>query len=275
MMCGVTEVPVMLSSRTLLVTAALGQLVASIARAQDVVQGEIVVPVQSVFTVGTTVSVPDRGYTSVGGFRRSSRTRTEVGGLNRGLARGAAAGDVVAHAWIHDFEELEPKPGGDAGAGARPASEFAAAMRRPARDFAGGSGQRAADPSPAPPLSQRGNRTARAAALAREARELQAADKPADAARLWVEIREQHAGTTEHGEALRALAAIKDRPGVAAVVHEPRAADFLKRAQEAEAAGKLKVARTHYRSAARLTPAPSARVAQERMQVLEVKLAGP
>jgi hypothetical protein len=82
------------------------------ASGQAVVQGEIVVPTISVFTVGTTVSVPDRGGTYLGGYRSASTTSTETfPRLGRGFASRMSASDATAHVWIHDFQEMEEQLG--------------------------------------------------------------------------------------------------------------------------------------------------------------------
>lgn len=78
------------------------------ASAQAVAQGEIVVPVISVFNVATTVSVPDRGGMYLGGHRSASTTRTETfPRLSRGLSSRMSASDASVHVWIHDFQEME------------------------------------------------------------------------------------------------------------------------------------------------------------------------
>src|SRR3990172_5306414 len=58
-------------------------LTAHSAWAQSGVESQILVPRQSVFSVNTTVSVPDRGGNSLGGFRGSSRWRSESWGGGR------------------------------------------------------------------------------------------------------------------------------------------------------------------------------------------------
>ena len=80
----------------------LGPLVAS---AQITVQQ----PVQHVFSVGTTVLVPDRGSVSLGGVGRAatgwSRYGPFVFGSSIGQERGHVGGS--AHVWIHDFDEAD------------------------------------------------------------------------------------------------------------------------------------------------------------------------
>jgi hypothetical protein len=76
--------------------------------AQGVAQSEIVVPTFGVFSVGTTISVPDRGYTSLGGAHHASDVRNEFGPVfGRGFSSRRVASDAGVRVWIHDFEEME------------------------------------------------------------------------------------------------------------------------------------------------------------------------
>ena len=78
------------------------------ASAQGQAQSEIVLPTFNLFTVNTTVSVPDRGGMLIGGSGSASTTRTEFGpGFGRGLASRSSGSDAVARVWIHDFQEME------------------------------------------------------------------------------------------------------------------------------------------------------------------------
>lgn len=102
------------------------------ASAQAVIQGEIVVPTISVFNVATTVSVPDRGGISLGGYRSASTTRTEsFPRLGRGLSSRMSASDASARVWIHDFQEMEESLGkGTPYATSPPATGFAARVQQ-------------------------------------------------------------------------------------------------------------------------------------------------
>lgn len=76
--------------------------------AQGRAQSEIVVPSFSTFSVGTTISLPDRANSYLGGLDRASDRRTEFGpGFGRGLSSTRNASGAGAHVWIHDFDELE------------------------------------------------------------------------------------------------------------------------------------------------------------------------
>jgi hypothetical protein len=98
--------------------------------AQGAAQAEIVVPTFSIFTAGTTISVPDRGYASLAGDRRASDTRTEFGpGFERGFASRRSASDAGVRVWIHDFQEMEQALArGRTGDSSRPVDGFAARM---------------------------------------------------------------------------------------------------------------------------------------------------
>lgn len=59
-------------------------------------------PVAESFSVGTTVSVPDRRVATLGGVGRAGRTRTRLGD-----ARNASASSMSAGVFIHDFEAMD------------------------------------------------------------------------------------------------------------------------------------------------------------------------
>lgn len=77
------------------------------AQAPSVVQ----LPSFSFFSVDTTVSVPDRGTASLGGFGRSSTGSTAFGPAlgppNRAFGRSLSSSSVSVRASIHDFEALD------------------------------------------------------------------------------------------------------------------------------------------------------------------------
>lgn len=70
-------------------------------------------PTFSFFTVNTTVSVPDRGGTYLGGLLRGSDSSTTRGlapfpGLaNRGIGSERSAAGMNVRAWIHDFRKMD------------------------------------------------------------------------------------------------------------------------------------------------------------------------
>ena len=86
-------------------------------------------------------------------------------------------------------------------------------------------------------------------------------------------VRKNHAYAIDARELVGTLNKLKAMPEVAAFLNEPRAADMLERGKKAQARGKLKVARLFYQTAARLSPAPSANLAQTRLLTLQAKLA--
>lgn len=195
-----------------------------IAWAQGQAQAEIVVPTISTFTVGTTVSVPDRGGTYLGGVRRASDFRTETfPRLGRGFASSRSASDASVHVWIHDFQEMEEALG--------KGTEFAS--RPAATGFTGRMQEYAANRSEKR-FEITNSRTA--------------PDEP--------------------------VVTKPNRDEERIVAKADHAADMLKRGQDAEARGKLNVAKLYYKSVVRLGSDPSARTAQDRLAALETKIAG-
>lgn len=80
--------------------------VASQAQAQQV---SVQQPVFGQFSAGTTVSVPDRGRTFIGGVSRGASGRITTGPFRSPSATGFeySHSSASAHVWIHDFEELD------------------------------------------------------------------------------------------------------------------------------------------------------------------------
>src|SRR5437773_5066222 len=109
---------------------ALHGLLATHVLAQGTARAEIVVPTFSIFSAGTTISVPDRGYGSMAGDRLASDTRTEFGpGFERGFASRRSAADAGVRVWVHDFQEMEQSlAGGRGGTATRPVDGFAARL---------------------------------------------------------------------------------------------------------------------------------------------------
>lgn len=72
-------------------------------------------PTFSFFSVGTTVSVPDRGSAYLGGIKRAATGRNEFGVpmlpfrpfKNTGIGREVSASSVHVTATIHDFEAMD------------------------------------------------------------------------------------------------------------------------------------------------------------------------
>lgn len=68
-------------------------------------------PRQNIFSVGTVVSVPDRGGAYLGGVKRAADGRSQYGfgPLRAGSSIGTerSASNLSAHAYIHDFDEMD------------------------------------------------------------------------------------------------------------------------------------------------------------------------
>ncbi len=190
-------------------------------------QAEIVVPQFNFFGVNTTVSVPDRGHSSLGGVNRAATGRNEFWpSFGRGdfVSRSATGAGVTMH--IIDFDEMERAMSGREPEPIGAVRDFGSGVRR----YAAGRGQ-------ATPV-----KTADAAA---DARPKSAPTEPA-----------------------------KDKAETEVAAKVAHAADLLKRGQDAEARGKLKVASLYYKSVVSLDVAPTAKLAQDRLLSLEVKMAG-
>jgi len=86
-------------------------------------------PTFSQFSIGTTVSVPDRGSTYLGGIKRSADGRSTFGApllpgrpfLNTAIGSERSASSMHVNVWIHDFEAMDrylldqPSRGGGGG----------------------------------------------------------------------------------------------------------------------------------------------------------------
>lgn len=66
-------------------------------------------PVVESLSAGASVSVPDRGRTVIGGVGRGATSRSTYGPLrmNSNFGSSFSGGSTSAHAWIHDFDELD------------------------------------------------------------------------------------------------------------------------------------------------------------------------
>jgi hypothetical protein len=68
-------------------------------------------PRQDIFSVGTVVSVPDRGGVFLGGVKRAADSRSQYGfgPLRAGSSIGTerSASNLSAHVYIHDFDEMD------------------------------------------------------------------------------------------------------------------------------------------------------------------------
>ena len=206
-----------------------------VAVAQVAVEAELRVPVQSVFSVNTSVVVPDRGGTYLGGVRSARTFRNEATGGGRGLEQNRAALDAQARVWIIDLNEQEEGLAARAG----PAKQ-----QPEAKGFAAGIRQYASGP-------------AASVAKAKHAPVPNAAAGTISVARRSSAAEADWAGSVDDES-----------------VAESRATDLFAHGQVAEARGKLNIAQIYFRSAARLAPAPSAKLAQERLRSLDTKLAG-
>jgi len=93
---------------TLSITVTFGQSV----QAQNGNASAVQLPTFSYFTAPTTVSVPDRGGTYMGGVKRSASGRIESGApllpfKNRAIGNESSASSISVHAYIHDFEAMD------------------------------------------------------------------------------------------------------------------------------------------------------------------------
>ena len=120
-------------TRNALIAFLSGLIVAAsspVASAQATARTEIVVPIQQVFAVRTSVTVPDRGTMYLGGVDRASSFRSEFRpGFSSGSSESRSSAGASVRVWIHDFSELDPA--GDfhvADSDARPAVGFSGAM---------------------------------------------------------------------------------------------------------------------------------------------------
>lgn len=89
-----------------------GWLVAGVSTAQA--QTAVQLPTFNIFTVNTTVSVPDRGGALLGGVNRSSEGRSEFGVgpvpmpfRNQGIGSSKSATNMSVTATIHDLREMD------------------------------------------------------------------------------------------------------------------------------------------------------------------------
>jgi hypothetical protein len=99
--------------------------------AGQIAQGELIVPQFSVFSVGTTVSAPDRGRTSLGGVGRAAEFRNEFRpGLGRGVATNRSASGTDVRVWVMDFGEMEQSLAGRSAERLPPSGDFAGGVRR-------------------------------------------------------------------------------------------------------------------------------------------------
>lgn len=191
-------------------------------------------PTFSFFTVSTAVSVPDSGGAYLGGINRA-----RDGSVTRGfgpLANRAIGGDRVAsgmsvHATIIDLAEMDEMILAEA-----------AALRKPV------------DPT-----------VAKAEYLSRGIGRGVAVDGAADHGRL-----SSQPGFAAQTPASRveSVAAIRQANAVAAETRASEAADFLAKAQEAEAGGKPAIAKIYYQMVVRRDSGELKQLAQARLATL-------
>jgi hypothetical protein len=196
----------------ILIGVAMALLAAAAARAQAPATS-VQLPTFSMFSVGTTVSVPDRGGAVLGGVNRASSERREFGmpfgkGLpfkNQSIGSNRSAANISVSAYIHDFEAMEEALLGQTGP-ARPAGPADAAL----------AGKM---------LLPRGGEAGRSWQLALPA---SAAAQPAPS-----------------------LADAQSQRAAAQLSKTDEAADFFARAEQAAADGKTSVAKIYYQMAVR------------------------
>ena len=228
---------------------ALGCLWAAPAWAQPQATA-VQLPTFSFFSVGTTVSVPDRGSTLLGGINRASDGRNEFGApilgklpvvgrpfKNVGIGSERSAQNVRVSAYIHDFDELEQAV--LAGAGdtrqlsalgdpQRGVSNIAALGRQlqPRNPELGRSWQvAAAQPSPTPSLADAQAQRATAATVRADdaqscfdrAEKLMAEGKP-NVAKIYYQMAARRASGDLHKQAVARLESLSNQSGSASQV---------------------------------------------------------
>jgi hypothetical protein len=142
-------------------------------------------PSFSIFSVNTTVSVPDRGGMYLGGDRRArdgSTTRGFGPLANRGIGSDRAASGVTVHVAIHDLDELDKAVLADAAAKRGPIDPDLAKAELIRRGVAKGASGSAGASQPADSVAAiRAQNAAAAEARASEAAELLAKAEAAEA----------------------------------------------------------------------------------------------
>ncbi len=198
-------------------------------------------PTFSQFSVGTTVSVPDRGSAFMGGINRSASGRNSFRSpllpfrpfKNTAIGSEQSAMGVHVSAWIHDFEAMDeyllsqPPRTAEGGMGRRNVAgiDSRPAGLDPARHPAGGD---IASTWNAATVPRSGNAGANS-----PGGQWQSAPEPAPAAPLL------------------SVAEERRRREAQAETRSNEAEAFFVRGQEAEASGKANVARIYYQMAAR------------------------
>jgi hypothetical protein len=168
-------------------------------------------PTFSVFTVQTTVSVPDGGHSYLGGINRAAIGNASRGLANRGVGGSRVASGVGVSATITDHGEIDR------------------ALLTEAAKRGGGVDSTAA----------------KAAALA----------KSIPRAEIGIALPDS-------------VAAIRERNAAVKVDAEKEVAGYFAKAQEAEAAGKVAVAKVYYQMVARRADGQLKQSAQERLIAL-------
>lgn len=162
-------------------------------------------------TVGTTVSVPDRGSILLGGVNTAADARTMTGPFRSGSRLGSARSSTTmsAHVTIHDFQAMDeyllnqvPAGGSGAASGSRRSTEDAWQMLRARYRHAGSTNRAVTSP------------------------------------------RSVTVGTGTHRR-------LSERPAAASTTSDARADMYYDLGRRSQRAGKLGVARLHFRMAAR------------------------
>lgn len=237
-----------MSKRTSFIATIAATVVAAFATdacAQGTAQAEVVVPTINVFSVGTTVSVPDRGGTLLGGLNSAAERRAEGPGGGRGFASSRRSGNATVNVWIHDLHEQDEMIESRRDVASKPASGFAAGLQSYASSRAsGGSAKSSVTASAA---------TSNSSGASSENGSVASSGNFAKA---------------DAAKADRATGLALDKDG-----RESQAADYLNRGDDAASRVKTTVAKLYFQMAAKLGPAPSAAEASKRLLALEVQVA--
>jgi len=194
-------------------------------------------PTYNFFTVSTSVSVPDRGATYLGGVNRAASGRNEFGApflpKNRSIGSTVSASGMQVSATIIDLTELDQQV---LASGTTDLAGPAIAAHR----NSGLAGPGVAGPGLVLPP----------AADPKQLRELQQA---------------QHSSA---GQAASSLSAIRGQQALAAAEQQKEAGDLFQKGQAAEVAGKKSVALVYYRMALRRSSGDFHEIIQAHIQSL-------
>lgn len=200
-------------------------------------------PVVSGFSVGTTVSVPDRGGALLGGISRAGSARSDFGPLHFGRSVGVFRehSHATAHVWIHDLDAIDRAILGQSPGLGR-------VLHWPSEPKFGWSGRAAA--------ARRPNSSPLTGQAARAYRHLLNRDSAADASDRWDSFSGQEPGLQPdryslHAEFSQAAPEPQGLAGSRGPEHPPVASRSYRLGIAAEKRGQLGVARLHYKLAAK------------------------